>query len=425
MHRHLVCVLTALILLPGLGSRAAAQSLLRVPQDTTSIQDAVNTVDEGGLVLVAPGDYAEVLRLGARSVSVVADGGPVRVHALQVLGLAAEDNLLVRGLDASLSGLLSLPAVELRNCAGLIRLEDVSGQAGDGFQGKGFANAAGRPGLQAVACDAVSLTRCQLAGGDGADLDDNELEFFTGNGGAGARVALSRVTFDECTLQGGQGGSVDTADSAGGGAGGHGLMAEGSALTVSGSELTAGSGGAGDCNSTACGGGGPGGSALVLTGDTSAWTRDLVLQPGSGGPDGDGLGAGDDGLPVVGSGQLDEPGPHRGLVVSGPLRAGETGTLTLSGAAGDQPLLLVSLTADYVPVPFAHGVLQVGLGGASSSLTPLPALPAGGQLSLLLAVPSIAPLQSLSVPVQAYLSNGDGLQALSSASSLIVLDPGL
>lgn len=88
----------------GSGDEAPA-SVVRVPQDANSLQDAVDRVGEGGLVLVSPGVYREsvtvskarVVLRGLDRSRVVVDGQFERANGITVTGAGSVvENLTVR-----------------------------------------------------------------------------------------------------------------------------------------------------------------------------------------------------------------------------------------------------------------------------------------------------------------------------------------
>lgn len=89
---------------PGSGGAEPA-SVVRVPQDTNSLQDAVDRVRAGGLVLVSPGVYREsvtvskarVVLRGLDRSRVVVDGEFERANGITVTGAGSVvENLTVR-----------------------------------------------------------------------------------------------------------------------------------------------------------------------------------------------------------------------------------------------------------------------------------------------------------------------------------------
>lgn len=91
---------------PGPGSSASDREVVRVPADAPSIQEAVDVVAEGGLVLVSPGTYEEQVLVDTPGVTVrgldrngtVVDGGGVRPYGVVAVadGVSIE-NLTVTG----------------------------------------------------------------------------------------------------------------------------------------------------------------------------------------------------------------------------------------------------------------------------------------------------------------------------------------
>jgi hypothetical protein len=78
----------------------SAASVLRVPQDFTTIQGAINSASAGDTVLVAPGTYVENINFNGKDITVVSEGGPAATT------LNADGGTGVQiGPDGSLAGL--------------------------------------------------------------------------------------------------------------------------------------------------------------------------------------------------------------------------------------------------------------------------------------------------------------------------------
>ena len=79
---------------------ARAASVLRVPQDFTTIQEAINSASPGDTVLVSPGTYAENINFNGKDITVASEAGP----ATTTLD-ASGDTGVQMGPDGSLRGL--------------------------------------------------------------------------------------------------------------------------------------------------------------------------------------------------------------------------------------------------------------------------------------------------------------------------------
>ncbi|MEM7310827.1 MAG: hypothetical protein AAF682_29420 [Planctomycetota bacterium] len=196
------------------------------------IQGAILAASEGDTIVVEEGDYAEFEVVG-KSLSIVAEEGAlVRIVGaftsltapLEVRDLAADQSVTVRGLvvypDAISSG---EPAVQLRDNAGVVLLEDVQVEAYENWSSQG---------LLVEDCDAVILSRCSFLSGQcvtpcpGGRIADSSVSLydtsFVGSegipgslfapvsaGGAGLSLSVSSVFAAGCSFTGGQGGPAE------------------------------------------------------------------------------------------------------------------------------------------------------------------------------------------------------------------------
>lgn len=117
---------------PGSSGGTAGAAVVRVPQDTGSLRDAVDKVRPGGLVLVSPGVYREsvtvdkprVVLRGTERSTVVVDGEFQRANGITVTGAGSVvENLTVRNHLAN--GLLFTGVTDERLQAG--------GAGGEGY----------------------------------------------------------------------------------------------------------------------------------------------------------------------------------------------------------------------------------------------------------------------------------------------------
>lgn len=309
--------------------------------DFLSVHEAVAAAADGDVVLVRPGDYTNppenpiVAVDGGRSLSIVADGGPVLTPPIQVSDLPAGKTVVLRGLDARLNQipLFGGSTLEVRDCDGQVWAEDCIfvGYQGSGGFGAEFP---GWPGVFLQDAEDVVLSRCAMTGGDGVDVG---LHFFRiSDGGPGLDAVGSDVQLYDCTLVGGRGGDDDFQQSSNPGYdGGAGARLSGSTALIAGSTLQGGDGGDGQLGHVEVKY--TGGHGLHLTGNFSqARLLDATLVPGAGGFDSGGL-QGPSGNPTqVEAGYMGTwPGAARQLSLSSPFRENELATLTYKGEQGD------------------------------------------------------------------------------------------
>ena len=378
----------------------AAAGVLQVPADHHTVQLAVDASAPGDTVLIAPGEYAERVVV-ERALSLVADGGDVRLGRLIVRNLPLRETVVVRGIDVTAGGGFFPPgtALELTDNAGPVRLEDATlrGSGGYGAIGQPGAHPSGFVGVRVENCASVVFTRCTLTGGTGTTVYDEYIDL-RGQGASALSVDGADVSVHGGSCTGGDGGSILDTLSIDGGWGGHGIEARNATLFVEGALLAGGDGGDADCDFIACGFGGFGGSGASI-GDfagnpTDGIFRDATFSPGAGGRDGDWSGYAPDGQDVLvapGSSETHLPVPWRDFTASSPERAGSTATLTWDAQAGDELFTWLSVGTTWAWRPAHDGVFLVDTAVPLNILLFAANAPTDGELSAVFVVPALGP----------------------------------
>jgi hypothetical protein len=122
------------VLLAGVASTARASVTVVHPVTTDTVQAAIDAAADGDILVLKPNAGAvfpgDTNTIDGKSLSLVADGGEVRLQHLIVRNLSADQQVLLQGLrlapfnefgfpyDGTLSGV-----VEVRACAGPVWLE--------------------------------------------------------------------------------------------------------------------------------------------------------------------------------------------------------------------------------------------------------------------------------------------------------------
>lgn len=367
----------------ALASSARAE-VLRVGgpnADFDEIQEAVTAAAEGDTILVRPGSYG-TFTVDDKDLRIVGQAPNVETRLVRVNDLSSGKTVLLHGLrvtDSSKDGLI------LSGNQGSVRVQhcEFHGRSGDGTS-----HPEGWIGVRVLSCADVAFSDVVARGGVGHSYYD---QFLGGDGGSGMHVVESNVALDRVHLEGRPGGSTDRYTD--GYAGGHGLRAEGSFVSVSGSTMIGGNGGGGgeDTLFDPCflGDGGPGGDALSANGST-VWLRDATYEPGAGGPGGFSLsenchgaqGAPGTAVDATSSTVDDLPGSARSLDAPGSASEGSTIQLVVRGEPGDRVYLYRSAGAAFAPRG-ARGVWLVDLpwlshpAGPYAPRPPMPLMPLG------------------------------------------------
>ena len=297
-----VCAAAAVagVLAPG-----AAADVWRVPGQVANIKLAVSAAEPGDVILVAPGDYTEVVILDGKGLTLVAETS-ASVATLEVRNVPVGQTAVVDGFQFDLPDVFAGPDVPfaLVDNAGAVRIQDCTFLGDPGFAGfaGGQSPYPGTPGATVLRSRDVIFDGCHFEGGSGANLVDGSVQFFGTSGGAGLEVDEASLVVAQSTCRGGSGGDQNVGVSFPGGSGGAGVRAFADTFVfVTASELIGGAGGSARCSGAVCGQGGAGGDGVLLTsGLSEVWVRGNTFDPGAGGQDGDGQGVGLDSEAVRG-----------------------------------------------------------------------------------------------------------------------------
>lgn len=303
--------------------------------DFTSIQDAIDAASSGDVVLVNDGNYAELLTIQGKALSVVADvGASVDISGSALFlengnaGILIEDltptqSVVLRGLTVRASGGFE-PGhqVLVRNNAGPVWIEDC--------EIRNPSVSSGHDGLTASNSSDLTIVRTTITPSSAGSC---AMPGQAPCGNALVATSASVHVFDS-VLRGGDNSSLPVFSEF---VGGVGALVTGDRLYASGSTLQGGDGAAlfsTNCFANAGGDGlfltGGGGTAVLL--DTSTLGGAGATDGAGGCPDGD---AGSD-TTVLGSDTLDVlSGTARHYTVGSPLREGEDVQLTFTGQPGD------------------------------------------------------------------------------------------
>lgn len=392
-----------------------------------TIQAAVDLAGNGDVILVRPGTYAP-FDVVAKSLTIVGDpaaevslfaifppGIPFD-RALEIRQLAADQRVVLRGIDFRIAVLDPLPTVELAGNAGSVLFEDCEIQGSVGAA------------VSVGGSQSVTFVRCRLAAG-GPFLSAGSSVFQTA---AGLQALSSNVYLFESDVRGSQGKDwvlISPTTSAGG----PGLALKSGFVLAQGSSLQGGRGGqVGPVGFQPCIPLQAGGAGAVLEETLGSARLVLLSSDLSGGPGGQPV-AGCPELPgptgpaqVVLGGQLQSFGAEaRAFGWSGLVREGQSAELFLAGQPGDQALLFVAASGS--PGSFLEpALLAPHLELGSLVLLPLPALPASGVLASALTAPNLpAGVQVRALCAQALFLASNGELFLSGPSELRLLDAAL
>lgn len=418
-----------LLALAPLGSA----DVLAVPGTFATVQAAVDAASPGDIVLVAPGNYAELVEVHGKGIALVADGGLVDLRGLDVRNVPFGQSFVAQGLEADVPEAVPgfTPGLVARSNAGSLRFDDCTfrGDAGHpGFVGGPQQPRDGTAGAQVINSDDVVFDDCVFAAGSGAWVIEEDFELVMTDGGPGLEVSNSDVVMMDCNALGGHGGSADDTVAYNGGRGGAGVLnREGGRVEIHGSSLVGGGGGSADCDGffPTCGSGGPGGDGVLqFDVDSHVALRDNLYLPGEGGYHGNGSGQASSGDPsdLFGGTLTDHPATFRDFDASSPVREGQLLALDFAGEPGDGVLFFAALAPGYTPLFWRQGVFLLTFPQVVSGLF-LGTLPASGELNLDVLVPELG-VDGFALHMQAAFSAG-GQALLGPAPTSVLLDAGL
>jgi hypothetical protein len=320
--------------------------------DFTSLQPAIDAAADGDVVLVRAGFYggSTAVTVDAKALSVVADGGSAYFNSplvIQNLGLGQTVHLRGIGIQAD----APIPALELKDCAGSVVLEECS--QGRATFGPGYVVL---PTVRITNCAAVSLTRNTANGG------------FTTHPGFRGSDALKASSSSVCAYDSTFAASPGT--SAGwpytyNTAGGTGAIVTGGSLFASGCRFEGGNGGYGwtaQFPFSGCASGHAGGDGILFDGAAGS-TLACTLIGGVGGLGGSGCSDGANGVSLAllgGATHSALPGAAHSLHETCPVRVGQTLTATYTGIPGEFAFANLAVNSGFLNLPQYSGVLLLG-----------------------------------------------------------------
>jgi len=379
--------------------------------DFAQIADAVQAAAGGEILLVHPGAYMP-FTVNGKSLVVVADGAVNVTGGVTIEGLAADQSVVLRGLQSQGNSLQ--PGLLVDGCAGPVWVEDCAPTGGHG----GYTP----DGLRSMSSLALTLVRCTIKGGNGIPGG----QFSSSSGGPGLRVRTSLVAAWEVTSVGGDGG----AEADNGGSGGAGvLLWQGAHLTSAAGLYQGGTAPGGDshfdfiCGCEVCYIGGVGGPGLYATAEAgstcSGDLRGVALVGGKGvfGPSFFCIGSDGQALIDLNHQVTQSPAPLRSLQLD-PL-AGEGGSLAVSlvGEAGDGVLVLAGFAPAFTQL--SYGILDI----VPQVVAIFGTLPASGMLDLTVPIPELGPgVEGVLLVAQPLFVPTGGGKVLGSPSATVLLD---
>ena len=346
------------------------------------IQGAVDHAIDGETLLVAPGTYSGFV-VDSRTLAIVAVGNaPVDIQGtVEIDNVALGQWVVLVGMNVTGASRpapqRSDPALRLNDNLGNLRLQDCQFHGGLGLLDPDNINfvthGAGGHSVVAVNAQRVSFANCDLFGGNGGSQASGNYQSVGGGGGRGLDSTQSRVVLYDSSLRGGRGGSAGNQ----GGSGGDACHVLGLFMIAANSSFIGGSGGdAWDFLPYAAGDGGAG----VYV--ESATQARLFASSKSGGAGGTCWGCssnGANGAPSAGPGTSNTiAGTARKFSAATVTREKSIWNVTFSGVPGDRIVIeyatsaafgIPALPAGALLVPFGSPVIRVaGVVPASGTL---------------------------------------------------------
>jgi len=382
-------------------------SVLEVdPADPTAfstIQLAINAAAPNDIIVVATKPFVPVVWpqvyppiIIDKSLTITAEAGAdVRCQSAEIIGLASDDQVVLRGIHFERPNLLvgfGAPTLRITDSDGLVFAEDCSFEAATPTAvGAGTTHPAiDVAGSTSPPIGSLTLVRCEVAGVSGHGSRQIGGQMLAG---VGIRAVGTHLASYDSEVRGGAG--ADSVSSLGlpGSPGANAVEFDDGLLFASASSFTAGDGGAGTIGP--CLPGGAGGIGLVMS--SGSTIAEMLNTPRSGGGGGAGCPAGASGAAEsLGSATLNTlTGASFAVNASSPHGTGSAAALSLSGVSGGGYLGYVDDSLIFTPTTFfgSHGVRHIvgfgplmafyfGLYDASGSATfayTVPAPPPGDQ----------------------------------------------
>jgi len=402
---------------PGGGSGGAAL-----------LQSAIDAAQEGDILLLRPGDYATSgpkthPHIYDKGLTLIVDGPPgsVVLSGLWIAALGGHP-IFVRGLHVAPQPLVGFPlGAVVMFYQSTIWFEDCV------FTGAAATDEIASPGLGLPCCSpfpaiSVTLVRCTITGGDGADEVPGVSP--ARQGATGANLSRAGVTIHECLVQGGKGGDGDPF------VGGNPYLALGGtavfcydhvSASVLGCTLQGGDEGLNNPAETM-----PGSGLFLYLSDVFQYQSDVNVRDSeihAGNVNGAGTPAPDIQSPA--SSVVFYPAALRSLSVPSPLREGERSVLHVQGEVGDEVWAFLGLSAGLKPMEFKQGDFVLDDVFPCSAI--LGAITdASGVLDTAFQLPNLpAGIDGVVITLQSAVMPASGGPLLGSGSALVWIDDAL
>ena len=410
---------TALVALLSPSSRAGVILVDPGNDPNIALNTAILWAANGDTLILMPGGWTYpsqtfspvTLEVSGKGLTIIAAPGThPELWTAYIRNVPAGSQFVLRGIDFKMHELAYLGtgggAILVEDCAGAVWIEDSVALAGDqAGSGTFLVSAPGWSGAAVRNCAAVSLVRCRLTGGKGADdFPSPPFPSPASPGGIGLGVGASNVTVHDCAMQGGTGGLGGSLSA--GAPSGPGIAVGSSSLLVVGSSAAGG-------NST----GVAPGDGLMSGGTSSVWLRDTVVTAGAGAGTADDIDAAPGVVTLL-------TAPTRSLMLPASLHEASTGTMVIDGVQGDLVALFASPTGAVQFFPGKQGAFL--LASPLSALFVLGPNPKpDGHWSINFGAPALpAGVESVSVLLQLVVH--DGTQVLfEGGSAVTILDSSL